>query len=139
MIQSSDSEDEPTPQPTPAYLNKQRPSIQLHPGHGGLISLSEYDSSGIDEPNSPTLSRSPIPRMADPVDSSLLSTNLIRHRRQASEGLYPESLQGSATDLDLAVSLGTAPLEARQLYLAVARCIAYPFNAKFQVTTRHPL
>ena len=136
MIQSSDSEDEPSPVPTPAQLNKQRPSIQLHPGHGGLLSF-DNDSSSLDEPHSPTPSRSPIPRAMDPIDPTLLSTNLTRHTRQTSEGIvYPDSLQGSATDLDIALSLGTAPLEARQLYLAVARCIAYPFNAKFQVTTR---
>ena len=98
------------------------------------------ESSEVDY--SPPPSPSPSPALPGGFDVSMLSANLLRHMRASSEQLrassehmQADSLRGSASDLDVAVMMmEAAPLETKQLYLAVARCIAYPFNAKFQVS-----
>ena len=134
MEESSESEGEnASPFTTPLHRENRlsirsiRLSATLDPDD-----LSDADS----RPQSPRHSGVP-----EHLDLKLLSTNLLKHKlsssehlRTSSEYLIADSLVSSASDLDIVVALESTPLEAKQLYLAVARCIAYPFNAKFQVS-----
>jgi hypothetical protein len=99
--------------------------------------LSDHDSTHSDEAEHQEHLPLPSPRIVRSGRSASLAVAKWKTQKSASidylTGSTPDSMQ--SIDYEDAEFDECTPLQKKQLYLLVARCIAFPFNAKFQMET----